>query len=201
MLRIPSDSLEKPMSCSQALLPRRAVWVAGVGVLWSVAAAQSGQEAAQAPEPLLFLGFDLQDEQPDPARATEHTLRLAAIGLQLREGLTRLGLYRDVATTPDVDEAVRVARAQTEYLYRCNNCLGPVAQAAGTRLVGLGWVQRVSNLILNINLEFRDAREDRMVLTKSVDIRGDNDESWRRGVAYMLRDMAERRQRQPRYGL
>ena len=182
-------------------LSRRTVLVAGAGALGSVALAQSNQAAPVAPEPLLFLGFELIDEQPDPTRNAEHAQRLRATEVQLREGLTRLGLYLDVQTTPAVMEAVRMARGQSEYLYRCNGCLGPVAEAAGTRLVGMGWVQRVSNLILNINLEFRDAREDRMVLTKSVDIRGDNDESWRRGVAYMLRDMAERRQHQPRYGL
>jgi hypothetical protein len=62
-------------------------------------------------------------------------------------------------------------------------------------------VQRVSHLILNLNLAVWDVPDDRMTLTKSVDIRGDNDESWRRGVDYMLRDMVERRARQPRYGL
>ena len=43
--------------------------------------------------------------------------------------------------------------------------------------------------------------DDRLVLTKSVDIRGDNDESWRRGMAYMLCDLAKRRKRPPRYGM
>ena len=68
------------------------------------------------------------------------------------------------------------------------------------RLVGTGWVQRVGNLILNLNLQIQDVRSERLVLTKSVDIRGDNDTSWQRGIAYMLRDMEERRQRQPAYG-
>ena len=77
--------------------------------------------------------------------------------------------------------------------------------AAGAALVGVGWVQRVSHLILNLililNLGLWATGDDRLVLTKSVDIRGDTDESWRRGVDYMLRDMVERRARQPRYGL
>jgi hypothetical protein len=58
----------------------------------------------------------------------------------------------------------------------------------------------VSNLILNLNLAIWRTADDQMVLTKSVDIRGDNDESWRRGIAFMLRDMVERRARQPMYG-
>jgi hypothetical protein len=77
--------------------------------------------------------------------------------------------------------------------------------AAGAALVGVGWVQRVSHLILNLililNLGLWATGDDRLVLTKSVDIRGDNDESWRRGMAYMLCDLAKRRQLQPRYGM
>jgi hypothetical protein len=79
--------------------------------------------------------------------------------------------------------------------------------AAGAALVGVGWVQRVSHLILNLilililNLGLWATGDDRLVLTKSVDIRGDNDESWRRGMAYMLCDLAKRRKRPPRYGM
>jgi hypothetical protein len=125
----------------------------------------------------------------------------------MADGLAERGLYRvvDLAARPTAQQALQRARAENEYLHRCNGCLAGIGAAASAPLVGVGWVQRVSNLILNLNLAVWavDAQggEDRMTLTKSVDIRGDNDESWRRGVAYMLRDMAERRARQPRYGL
>ena len=158
-----------------------------------------GPAMAEVPS-LVFLGFELVDEQPDPTRDAEHQRRQALIGQQMSQGFAERGLYRVVAAER-AHAAVDEARAQSEFLYRCNGCLGPVGQAAGAQLVGVGWVQRVSNLILNINIEIRDVQGDRMVLTKSVDIRGDNDESWRRGVAYMLRDMVERRQRQPAYGM
>ena len=47
-------------------------------------------------------------------------------------------------------------------------------------------MQKVSNLILNINLQVRDVGTGRLVAAGSVDIRGNTDESWRRGVAYLL---------------
>ena len=59
----------------------------------------------------------------------------------------------------------------------------------------------ILNLILILNLGLWATGDDRLVLTKSVDIRGDNDESWRRGMAYMLCDLAKRRKRPPRYGM
>lgn len=156
---------------------------------------------------LAFVGFELIDDQPDPARLPALQARLARIDRQMADGLAERGLYRvvDLEALPAAVQALQRARSENEYLHRCNGCLAGIATAAGTPRVGVGWVQRVSNLILNLNLAVwaidPSGGEDRMTLTKSVDIRGDNDESWRRGVAYMLRDMAERRSRQPRYGL
>jgi hypothetical protein len=55
-------------------------------------------------------------------------------------------------------------------------------------LVAWGTVQKVSNLILNINLYTEDVRREKLIFGKSVDIRGNTDESWRRGLDYMLRN-------------
>lgn len=58
----------------------------------------------------------------------------------------------------------------------------------------------MSNLILNINIEIRDVETDRVVLTKSVDIRSNNDESWERGMRFLVRAIVERREADPAYG-
>ena len=46
----------------------------------------------------------------------------------------------------------------------------------------------MSKLILNINLYMEDERLGKLQFVKSVDIRGNTDESWRRGLDYMLRN-------------
>ena len=51
-----------------------------------------------------------------------------------------------------------------------------------------GVVQKVSNLILNINVYMEDAQSGTMKFARSVDIRGNTDESWRRGLDYLLRN-------------
>lgn len=152
---------------------------------------------------LVFAGFELIDDHPIPGHEAVHRARLAAIGRQMAGGLQERGLYRvvDLGGHPAAQQALEQARSSEEYLHRCNGCLSRAGEAAGAPLVGVGWVQRVSNLILNLNLAIWATADDRLVLTKSVDIRGNNDESWRRGIAYMLRDMTERRQRQPQYGM
>jgi hypothetical protein len=43
-------------------------------------------------------------------------------------------------------------------------------------------VQKVSNLILNINVYMEDAESGKMKFARSIEIRGNTDESWRRGT-------------------
>ncbi len=156
--------------------------------------------AADAEPPTLaVIGFELVDEQPDSARAAQLRGRLAAIKAQLEQGLQARALYR-VVDTAAAAELIEAQRERHAFLYRCNACLAEVGQRLGTRLVAVGWVQRVSELILNINVSVRDAQTDAEVLSKSVDLRGNTDETWARGVNFMLRDWAERRARNPRYG-
>jgi hypothetical protein len=49
-------------------------------------------------------------------------------------------------------------------------------------------VQKVSNLILSLNIYLRDARTGRLVTSMSADFRGNTDESWQRTASYLLRN-------------
>jgi hypothetical protein len=49
-------------------------------------------------------------------------------------------------------------------------------------------VQKVSNLILNITLVVRDVGTGQVINAGSVDLRGNTDESWSRGLSYLLRN-------------
>jgi hypothetical protein len=169
-------------------------------VMSLLAAAAVGPALAQAPEPIAVIGFELLDDQPDPSRLPVMRRRLGALQLQLVKGLAERGLYRVLDTAPARD-LIDAAYAANAHVFDCNGCLAPIGQRLGTRLVLVGWVQRVSELILNINVAVKDARSGAEVLTKSVDLRGNNDESFVRGMNFMLRDWAERRTRNPRYGL
>ena len=155
--------------------------------------------AETEPPTLAVLGFDLVDDHPDPARAELLRPRLAAIKTQLEKGLHERGLYR-VVDPAAAQDLINIQRASNEFLYRCNDCLADVGKRLDTRLVAVGWVQRVSELILNVNVLVLDSQTGVEVLSKSVDLRGNTDETWARGVNFMLRDWAERRTRNPRYG-
>ena len=172
------------------------------GIILVTALLGVGELAAAADNPLpalAVLGFELVDDHPDPARDDVLRGRLAAITKQLKQGLDQRALYQ-VVDTAAAEDLIAAQRERNEFLYRCNDCLVEVGQRLGTRLVAVGWVQRVSELILNINVSVQDSQTGAEILSKSVDLRGNTDETWARGVNFMLRDWSERRARNPRYG-
>lgn len=151
---------------------------------------------AEAPlKTLLMLEFELIDETrpPELPPPAAEQARLAKITAQLRTEFERNRFY---AVVDRARAATRVerARANNKYLHDCNGCEIDLARDLGAERVLTGWVQKVSELILNINIEIKDVRTGRTVLRKSVDIRGNSDATWTRGIAFLVRDMREKQQ-------
>ena len=63
-----------------------------------------------------------------------------------------------------------------------------LAQRLGADLSITGTVQKVSNLILNMNVYIRDVHTGKVVISMSADFRGNTDESWSRAANYLLRN-------------
>lgn len=100
---------------------------------------------------------------------------------ELRERLEASGRFEVVETAP-----VAAKVDQAGHLRSCNGCEVPLAATLGADLALVGWVQKVSNLILNLNVVIRDTSTREQVFASSVDIRGNTDESWRHGMRYLL---------------
>ncbi len=64
-----------------------------------------------------------------------------------------------------------------------------IAREMGAHYAVSGEVQKVSNLILALNLYIRDAASGETVRAGVVDIRGNTDESFRRGYLYLLKNI------------
>jgi hypothetical protein len=139
-----------------------------------------------AVQKLLVLDFEIIDDLGDAASAVEDRRRLAEASQQLRAALAACQQFEPVEPAAD-STALDAAKAQNTYLHRCNGCTRGIAEAAGAELVLFTWVQKVSNLILNVNAEIREAHTEAAVATRSVDIRGNNDVSWHRGVRSLVR--------------
>ncbi|WP_119154350.1 DUF3280 domain-containing protein [Caldimonas tepidiphila] len=168
----------------------------GLALLPSLALPQ----ALRAQRSLAVLDFDLIEEHPNPAGHAALRRRLLAAHAQLQQELRERELYRVLDLAP-AQELLGSLRGQQEHLHRCNGCAQQLGQRLGAELVMATWVQKVSELILNINLEIHEVTTERVVLTKSVDLRGNTDQSWQRGIRYLVRDIAEKRERNPAYGL
>jgi hypothetical protein len=146
----------------------------------------AGSLAARADEPkAAVFDFELIDTslqgEKDGQRADEQA-RLLRAGDQLRKGLEESGKYVLVDIAP-----VR-AEAHNSNLQACGGCDVQFAQKLGADLAITGTVQKVSNLILNMNVYIRNARTGHLVTAMSADFRSNTDESWSRTVSYLLRN-------------
>ena len=116
--------------------------------------------------------------------------RLGLITAELAKELQARGMYRVLDQAPAA-QLIEKLRASYE-LRQCNGCEIDIGKALGAERIALCWVQKVSNLILNINVEVRNVATGDTVYAKSVDIRGNTDEAWLRGVRRLVDNIEER---------
>jgi hypothetical protein len=108
--------------------------------------------------------------------------RLIRTSEQIRKGLAESGKFTVLDIAP-VNAAAHASNLQA-----CGGCDVDLAQKLGADLAITGVVQKVSNLILSLNIYLRDARTGRLVTSMSADFRGNTDESWQRTTSYLLRN-------------
>jgi len=101
-------------------------------------------------------------------------------------------MYR-LADNSAASELITDLKAQQD-LRDCNGCEIEIGKALGADVIIIGWVQKVSNLILNINIEVKEVRSGRILYVKSVDLRSNSDYSWLRGIRYMVDSIEEKKQ-------
>ena len=140
---------------------------------------------AEAATRVAVFGFELLDTSGEaslggPKPAEQH--RLDLITGEVRQRLAAAG-YQVIDLAP---EAARIEEATP--FRNCNSCELPIARALGAQIEVIGLVQKVSNLILNINFQLRDVETGKVLRAGSADIRNNTDESWLRGISYLVRN-------------
>jgi hypothetical protein len=141
-----------------------------------------GQADAQA---VAAFDFELVDTSLEGAtnglRADEQA-RLDRLSDQLRQRLTDSGRFSLVDITPIASEA------RASNLQACGGCDTRLAKRLGAELAITGTVQKVSNLILNMNIYIREVSSGRTIAAMSADMRGNTDESWSRTLDWLIRN-------------
>jgi hypothetical protein len=129
-----------------------------------------------------FFGFRLINTSLESTTVAEDR-RIRQLDELFRQKLDASGRFRIITIPPDMQKEV----AAGPEISNCNGCERDFAMRMDADWAAWGTVQKVSNLILNINVYMEDVRTGKLDFIKSVDIRGNTDESWRRGLDYMLR--------------
>lgn len=145
-----------------------------------VAAAQAAAERTVAVFDFELIDTSLDGEMNGP-RADEQQ-RIVRISNDLRRRLAATTKFRVVDIAP-VD-----AQAHAVHLQECGGCDADLAAKLGARLSITGTVQKVSNLILNMNIYVRNVVTGKSSAAMSVDMRGNTDESWSRGLDFLVRN-------------
>jgi hypothetical protein len=125
-----------------------------------------------------FLGFQLINTSPVPTTTAEDQ-RIRMLDDLFQQKLEASGRFKIVPIPP----ALRQEIIAGQEISNCNGCQRDWARKVGADWAAWGTVQKVSN----INVYMEDARAGKLQFVKSVDIRGNSDETWRRGLDYLLR--------------
>jgi hypothetical protein len=141
--------------------------------------------AAEATGSAAILGVTLIDTSTEgdynPPREDE-TARIALLRGQLADSLAERG-WTLIDPAPVADQLDRVVNPAD-----CNGCDARLGAELGADLAVTAEVQKVSNLILTINVLVRDTGSGDLVAVGNADIRGNTDQSWTRGLSWVMRN-------------
>jgi hypothetical protein len=151
-----------------------AIWLASTAAL-------AGQKAAIFPFELIDVS--LQGEyvgaQSDEAK------RLLLATEELRSLAARDAGYEVVDLS-----GLKAEIDKTGPFHRCEGCEAGIARQAGAEVAMTGTVRKISNLVLVIHIYVRDVASGVVNKVHRVELRGNTDETWLRGVRRLVREHA-----------
>lgn len=169
---------------STGRVPRPAAVIVAVIAALVALVSLSARPASAAPQTAVVFPSELVDTSTegdfDGTRA-DQTARLALITRTLTDGLLASGDYTLVDTAPEAKAIEAAGQIRT-----CNGCDIDIARRLGAQVSVIAVVQKVSNLILDVHIYVRDVETAKVIRYGSTSIRGNTDESWVRGVRWLL---------------
>jgi len=147
--------------------------------------ASGASGVAAEPRSVAFLAVEFLNDNAiyEPTSDAERA-RIAKIEEIFKTRLTESGRFRFVEV--DADMKARIAAGQE--LGKCGGCELDYGKTLGSQLVAWIEVQKVSNLILNMNVYMADVAAEKMIFAKSADMRNNTDESWSRSINYIVKN-------------
>ncbi|MCG8043406.1 MAG: DUF3280 domain-containing protein [Candidatus Thiodiazotropha endolucinida] len=103
------------------------------------------------------------------------------------DSIHQAGLYQ-VVSQNQVNRAVEDAHLGTD-IRNCNLCEYDLARQVDGEKVMTGWIYKMSILVLTMHIEIKNVTDERILISKAYDFRGDNEKAWLRAAQYMIRDL------------
>ena len=147
-----------------------------------LAATDAPSEAAKS---IALLNVQFLNDHADlePTTGAERA-RIALIASVFKAKLETSGRYHFVSIPTDAASKI----AAGPEVGACGGCEFGYGKELGADYAAWIVVQKVSDLILNINVYMGDVAARKLAFVHSVDIRGDTDESWTRGITYLVKN-------------
>lgn len=160
----------------------------GLGMLALAGILVAGAASA---EPVKVAVFDFQFTHVAEVPPTQDDIaRLKRTSEEFRKLLTESGRYTLVPT-----DAVNEDVAKISDLRACGGCTDDFGKRLGAQATFVGEVQKVSNLILNMNVYYKPLNGEAKEEAYSVDLRGNTEESFDRGIKYLVKNQLMERQK------
>lgn len=160
----------------------KAAVLLGIGMTLFAAPMQAA--LAEAPIKIAVLSATLQNDHAQWVPTTDaERNRLMKIEDIFKSSLEASGKYKSVPVSASIQEKINKDQKMGE----CGGCELTYGKEVGADQVAWIEVQKVSELILNINVYMKDVQSGNPVFTKSVDLRGNNDEAWNRSMKFLIK--------------
>jgi hypothetical protein len=127
--------------------------------------------------------LDMSQEGASNGPRADETQRLALASAELRRLLAASDQIATLDTAPEAK-----AIHDRAPLFKCNGCVLELARSLGADLAVSGFVEKTSNLIVSFAVTMIDVKSGKQIRSAQVDIRGNNDEMWLRGVRWMVKN-------------
>jgi hypothetical protein len=157
------------------------VTVLAVGLGMAMATATSAH--AGEPIKIAVLSAQLQNDHAEwvPTSDAERQ-RLVSIEDTLKSMLEASGKYKLISISPSIQGRINSAQK----MGKCGGCEIDFGKELGARQVAWIEVQKVSELILNLNVYISDVDSGQLIFERSADLRGNNDASWQHAMKFLV---------------
>ncbi len=153
-----------------------------VALVWLTVYCRAGELEPDARVAFLGLVFlDTSTEGAYNGERADETARIVLLEKLIEERFASEGIrFMDLAPIAETLE-------NTVNPANCYGCDVRMGKKLGADFILVGVVQKVSNLIISMNLVMREVATGTVVRARSVDVRSNTDQSWSRGMRYILK--------------